>query len=124
MPTFIFVFLFTVIHGPHANHAARVRPNPFLQSVLADASGRSPLLAAIVGAIDASDIIVHLTCEHFTVSSLEGRTMWVSGNRDARYLRVQIDCLLPHTRLVAILAHELQHVAEVASAREVVDERS
>jgi hypothetical protein len=108
----------------HADDFARIRPDRYLQSVVDDMSRRSPLFLTITGAIAASDVIVHVTCVHFSTSLLDGRTLWVASHPHARYLRVQIDCLLPRYRLVAILAHELQHVAEVAVAREVVDEPS
>jgi len=101
-----------------------IRSDAYLQTVLDQTARRSPLLTAIVRTIDASDVIVHVTCEHFATSDLEGRTAWLSANPNARYLRVQIDCLLSRPRLVAILAHELQHVAEVAVAADVVDQRS
>lgn len=41
-----------------------------------------------------------------------------------RYLRVQILCEQQPPSLVAIVAHELQHVLEIASAPSVVDDRS
>lgn len=108
----------------HADDIRRIRSNAHLQAVLDEMAGRSPRLVAILRTIDDSDVIVHVTCERFNTSLLDGRTLWVSATRDARYLRVQIDCQLPKARLVTILAHELQHVTEVAADPGVVDERS
>jgi len=95
-----------------------------LRSELTHVIDRSPTLRAIVGQIEQSDVIVHVTCEHFVSVTLEGRTVWGSAGPDVRYVRVQIDCMLPDQRLVAILGHELQHVAEIAAAADVVDSGS
>ena len=84
----------------------------------------SRYLQSIVQRIAASNVIVYVTCERFASSTLSGRTMWAEANREARYLRVQVDCMLPSPQFVAILGHELQHVAEVADTQDVVDSRS
>jgi hypothetical protein len=47
-----------------------------------------------------------------------------SAGPDFRYVRVQILCDQSPQALVAIVAHELQHAAEIASARAVVDDNS
>jgi len=109
----------------HAEGIQRIRTtSPLIHSVLADASEKSPTLRSVVQRIAESNIIVHLTCEQFKTVMINGRTLWVEANGDARYLRVQIDCMLPRANFVAILGHELQHVAEVADRPEVIDERS
>jgi len=95
-----------------------------LHTQLTQVIDRSPTLRAIVGRIEQSNVIAYVTCEHFATIGLEGRTAWGSAGPDARYVRVQIDCILPNQRLVAILGHELQHVAEIAAAPDVVDSRS
>jgi hypothetical protein len=96
----------------------------YLQTVLFNATEKSPTLQSIVQRIAASNVIVYLTCERFASSTLSGRTIWAEANREARYLRVQVDCMLPSPQFVAILGHELQHVAEVADTQDVVDSRS
>jgi hypothetical protein len=95
-----------------------------LRTQLAHVIDRSPTLRTIVKQIEESDVIVYVTCERFASVMLEGRTAWSSASAEARYVRVQIDCMLAQQRLIAILGHELQHVAEIASARDVVDEQS
>lgn len=96
----------------------------YLHTVFEHAVSRSSTLSTIVERIDRSNVIAYVTCEHFISVTIEGRTMWVAAVHDVRYVRVQVDCLLPRHRLVAILGHELQHVAEVAAAPDVVDVRS
>jgi hypothetical protein len=95
-----------------------------VRAVLASAIDRSPTLHALVKQIERSNVIVYVTCERFKTVTLQGRTAWGSASADARYVRVQIDCMLVNQDLVAILGHELQHVAEIAAAPDVVDVRS
>ena len=95
-----------------------------LRTELAHVIDRSPTLREIVGQIEQSNVIAYVMCEHFASVTLEGRTAWASAGPEARYVRVQIDCMLPKQRLVAILGHELQHVAEIAAAPDVVDTRT
>jgi hypothetical protein len=88
------------------------------------AVGRSPTLRLIVERIEQSDVIVHVTCSNFRSLLLAGRTALVSGGPDVRYLRVEILCSQGEPALVTIVAHELQHVLEIASTPDVVDNRS
>ena len=109
----------------HAEGLQRIRTTSrYLQTALSNATEKSPTLQSIVQRIAASNVIVYVTCERFASSTLSGRTMWAEANREARYLRVQVDCMLPSPQFVAILGHELQHVAEVADTLDVVDSRS
>src|SRR5215831_4053148 len=66
----------------------------YLRTELAHVIDRSPTLRTIVRQIEESDVIVYVTCERFASVTLEGRTAWSSASPDARYLRVQIDCML------------------------------
>ena len=121
----MFGFVLVSATRSDADDMKRIRADStYLQTIVADAADRSPTLRAIVKRIDASDVIVHVTCEHLNSAMLEGRTMWVAASPGVRYLRVQVECMLTRTELVAILGHELQHVAEIAAALDVVDRRS
>src|SRR5437870_476100 len=121
----MFGFVLLSAARSHADDMKRIRTDStYLQTVVADAADRSPTLRAIVQQINASNVIVHVTCEHLNSSMLQGRTMWVSSVAGVRYLRVQVECMLTRPELVAILGHELQHVAEIAAAADVVDRRS
>jgi hypothetical protein len=102
-----------------------VRPEaPMLKTAIAAALEGSPTFRSIVERIDGSDVIVHMTCGYFKSATLAGRTMLSSAGPDVRYVRVQILCDQSPQALVAIVAHELQHVAEIASERAVVDDSS
>ena len=95
-----------------------------LHSVMAKTLDRSATFRRLVEQVEQSDVIVYLTCERFDVSTLSGRTALTAAQPGVRYLRVQIDCQQRDQPLAAILAHELQHVVEIASAASVVDRRS
>jgi hypothetical protein len=117
------VVLLALASSSQAESLQRIRTtSPYVQTVLTSASEKSPTLRSIVERIAASNVIVYVTCVRFASVALNGRTLWAEANSGARYLRVQVDCMLPRANLVAILAHELQHVAEVADAPAVVDE--
>jgi len=88
--------------------------------LLHDAVRRSPSVRALLEEIERSDVIA------FVVISPEpgawrGDTRLTSEPGKTRMLRVTLkDDLAPDER-IAVLAHELQHVVEVAGAPEVVD---
>ena len=95
-----------------------------LKTAIAIASEGSPSFRSIVERIDGSDVIVHVTCGYFKSLLMAGRTMLAAAGPEFRYVRVQILCDQPPQALVAIVAHELQHAAEIASAPAVVDDHS
>jgi hypothetical protein len=102
-----------------------IRPEaPMLKTAIATALEGSPTFRSIVERIDGSDVIVHMTCGYFKSATMAGRTMLSSAGPDVRYVRVQILCDQSPQALLAIVAHELQHAAEIASARAVVDDNS
>ena len=95
-----------------------------LKTAIATALEGSPTFRSIVERIDGSDVIVHMTCGYFKSATMAGRTMLSSAGPDVRYVRVQILCDQSPQALMAIVAHELQHAAEIASARAVIDDNS
>ena len=117
-----FVVLLAVAARSQAESIQRIRTtSSLIHAALAGASEKSPTLRAIVERIAQSNVIVYVTCEQFKTVTISGRTMWADASGEARYLRVQVDCTLARANLVAILGHELQHVAEVADRPDVID---
>ena len=120
---FLFVTLFS--NRGQAQGLQRIRPESTqLTAVFDRAVERSPTFRSIVERIEESDSIVHLTCGNFRSLLLAGRTALVSRVAGVRYLRVEILCSQGEPALVTIVAHELQHVVEIASTPDVVDDRS
>ena len=95
-----------------------------LRMVVATTFARSATFQSLVNRIEQSDVIVYLTCHHFGSATLIGQTALISARPGVRYLLVQVLCQQPDQMLVAILAHELQHVVEIAATPSVVDDQS
>jgi hypothetical protein len=64
--------------------------------------------------IERSDLIVLVDCGGIT--GAQGRLVFVTAVREWRYLHVRVRCQGPDLRLIALLAHELRHVVEIADA--------
>jgi hypothetical protein len=119
----VFVTLFSNRGG--AEDFKRIRPlSALLTTVIATTHERSLTFRSIIERIEQSDVIVHLTCAQFKSVTLAGRTWLVTTGPDVRYVQVQVLCQQTEPALVGIVAHELEHVAEIASTAWVVDAKS
>lgn len=108
-----------------ASSMARVRSeSPLLRTVIANARDYSVTFQSLLERIEQSDVIVFLTCHRFEVGALGGQTALTVAHPGVRYLRVQVACQQSEQLLVAIVAHELQHVVEIAANVSVVDEQT
>ncbi len=118
--------LFTIgSNRVRADGFEHIRPqSSLLRTAIATAFDSSPTFRSIVERIEGSHVIAHVTCGYFRSSLMAGRTMLAAAGPDVRYVRVQILCDQSLSALVAIVAHELQHVAEIASAPAVIDDSS
>jgi hypothetical protein len=85
---------------------------------------RSNTFRALVGSVAQSDVIVHLTCGQFETTTLLGQTALVAATGHARYVRVQVRCERPLVLITETVAHELQHVVEIATNPSAVDDVS
>jgi hypothetical protein len=101
----------------------RVRP---LDAPSAGALSRgrrdSPTLAALLDALERSDVIVHLETRWFRCSGVLAKTRFIARAGGQRYLRISVDARQPEEAAVALLGHELQHAREIAQARWVADQ--
>lgn len=120
------IMMVTVLaNRARAEDFERIRTeSSLLSTVMKAALVRSPTLRSLVEQIEQSDVIVYLTCEHFASSALAGRTSLAMVRPGVRYVRVQVVCQQIDSGLIAIVAHELQHVGEIASTASVVDRGS
>lgn len=110
----------------HADLAApRVRPvGTRVVSLLNRGYIASPTLAALVDALERSDVIVHIE-EHWLLDrGRDGETRLVAVAAGHRYLRIYLDPRIPDQAAMALLAHELQHAVEIADATWVVDQKT
>ena len=104
----------------------RVRPSDGrTAAILLDGLRRSPTLRHIVEQIEARDVIVHLEMwAGLSRKSISGRLTWVTAAGQFRYVRVALSPSLSGNNAISMLAHELQHVLEVADAPSIVDDAS
>jgi hypothetical protein len=95
-----------------------------MRQLIADGAAGSAAFRALIDTIDRSDLVVYVECRLFPQRELRGRLGLVSATRNGRFAVIEIACYQAHGSQVAILAHELQHAAEIASAPWVVDAKT
>jgi len=121
---FCFVLLTLLARSAHAQVGPnnRIRtPSSWLHTVIAAATARSVAFQSLVEQLQQSDVIVYMTCEQFNTDSIVGRTSLMSASVEARYVLVGINCMQTLVSTIAIVAHELTHVLEIATSTWVVD---
>lgn len=93
-------------------------------SLLSRAYAASRTLAALVDALERSDIIVHIEWDRLMRGGPVGETLFVTAAGEQRYLRIYLDPHMHDEMAMPILGHELQHASEIAQARWVVDQET
>ena len=98
-------------------------PEPQMRALIADAIDRSATVRALVARITASDVVVFVACEDDPGVKPSGRLNFMTSAGGVRYVVIR---LKPKRRAAAIamLAHELQHAAEIADTPAIVDDAS
>ena len=118
------IVMVSVLALPAFTRAPRVRS---LSSDMADlvhrTAVRSPTVAAMLKAIEASDVILQID---FRLDPALPRavTTFVGVRGAVRYVRMVINPLLPPRLRMELLGHELQHVIEIASTPAIRDQAS
>lgn len=98
---------------------------PYLRGAIADGVTGSAAFRSLIDRINQSDLIVYVRCRVFNELELRGRLTFLSATPERRYAVIELACVL-QTRVaqMGILAHELQHAVEIASAPWVVDTKT
>jgi len=91
--------------------------------LLVRAAEQSPTVAALVDAIEASDIVVVVELKPL-VKGMNGRVQVAATTPTVRYLRLTLGVPNGKAELAALLGHELRHVVEIAGLPEVRDDAS
>ncbi len=107
------------VAGPHVRGAS-----PRMMKMLDLAIQRSRTFAALVKAIDATDVILHVEEVRTLPVGIDGRLSFVHATGGVRYLRAQVAMGRGAVDTMSVVGHELQHALEVALAKEVRDEAS
>jgi hypothetical protein len=104
----------------------KVRPSGGrVAALLLDGMRRSPRLHALVEQIETRDVIVHIEMwAGLARKGIAGRLTWVTAAGQFRYVRVALSPALIGNAAIGMLAHELQHVLEVANDPSIVDDAS
>ena len=91
-----------------------------IAELLREGMAMSATLRGLVAALEASDVIVHVSFAHSP--ALNGYlTHQLTAAGSHRYLRVVLKARLSNRESIPVLAHELQHALEVARSPEVRD---
>ena len=80
---------------------------------------RSPTFRRLVSRLQDSDVIVYVRLRPDMSDALGGSLRFMTRSASARFLLVSLNRRNSPAMLVALLGHELQHVAEVADAPDV-----
>jgi hypothetical protein len=108
--------------APPTDSTAHVRSaSPLVRALIDEAVVSSPTVSDLLARIEESDTIVYV---EFTGSPdvPRARTKLAASTPDVRFLRISINLLVPPWDRVPLLAHELQHAAEIAGATDARDE--
>jgi hypothetical protein len=89
--------------------------------LLQDGLRLSPTFARLVDRIEHSDLIVYVRLQSVAPGTV-GATQLVASSHGTRYVLVTIGPQALELDLLARLAHELQHVTEIADAVDVRDD--
>jgi hypothetical protein len=102
----------------------RVRTSePQMRALIDDAISSSTTVRALVERITASDVVVFVECERNPAVSAAGRLNFMVAAGGQRYVVIRLKPK-PRAATIAMLAHELQHAAEIADTPAIVDEAS
>ena len=95
-----------------------------MRAWIASGANESRTLRELLAQLVASDIIVHVQLVDRIPGGASGQLFFVTATPTARYLRAEIVRGESRTDTIALIAHELQHAAEVAAAPRVRDSKS
>lgn len=95
--------------------------DPRLRALIDDAVRLSPSLRALIDRLERSDVVVYVQCEGHARTAIAGRLTFVASAGGLRYVMVRLARLESRAQQIALLAHELQHAAEIADTPAIVD---
>lgn len=94
------------------------------RALAAELFERSPTARALLEELNRSDVIAYVRFRIFRSTRLDGRVGLLSGARRTRFLIVELACGRNRITQLTTLAHELQHVVEIAREPSIVDAAS
>ncbi len=103
------------------NPAIRSR-SPLASAAMQYGLKRSPSMQALVDALQETDVVAYVDSDLKPLGDVWGHVAFISKTSRCRYVRIAITAHVNLAQAAALLAHELQHVLEIASHPEVVDD--
>jgi hypothetical protein len=97
--------------------------DPQLRALIDDATETSATVRELLKRITASDVVVFVECEPDLSVRTSGRLNFMTSAGGFRYVVIRLK-RKHRNAAIAMLAHELQHAAEIAAAPSIVDEAS
>lgn len=108
---------------PAVSGGPRLRPqSAYVAALLKAGIARSATMRSLVDRIEAGNVIVYIAVNPLLKSNLSGGLTWMTGAGAFRFVRASISRDLTPDQMIATLAHELQHAAEVAEDESVISE--
>jgi len=98
--------------------------DPLVRAWIKNGASESPTLNGLLADLTASDVIVHVVLVDRLGGGVNGQLSFVAATPTVRYLRIEITRLGGRADMIALIAHELQHAAEVAGSPRVRDPHS
>jgi hypothetical protein len=94
---------------------------PAVTALIKQGIRRSPTFAALVAALNQTDVIVYIERTKALPPGVDGQLAFSGAAGPLRYLRAQVIIDLEGDAMLAIAGHELQHALEVAAHPDVRD---
>ena len=105
-------------------YVARIRSeHDVTRRLFVEGYRRSPTFRRLVDSIEQSGVLVYVV-RHITDVQLGGHMQVMGKANGTRIVFIYINPNLASASVIAMMAHELQHVVEIANARTVVDQHS
>jgi hypothetical protein len=95
----------------------------FLLDMLDRGLSQSATLRDLESHLERSQVIVYMA-RSVLPTGLVGKTTLIGAGNGWRYLSLRVDSRVEPVDVLTVLGHELQHVVEIADAKEVVDQAS
>lgn len=105
------------------NVPGSIRPeSPAVRALIARGLERSQTFRDLVRRLDATDVVVYVRFTPPCNGRVPACLLWGSSDRTHRRLLIKVDRFgRSENELTALVAHELQHASEVASAPDITD---
>ena len=111
--------------GSTPDGGPRLRPqDPRVKEALREGEARSLTFKSLVDRIEGGDVIVYIAVNPLIKSNLSGALTWMTSAGGFRYVRASISPDQNIDQMIATVAHELQHAAEVVADPTVTSESS